>query len=199
MIDGKKIMRFEDPLAKSIPENLIQEGDIGAISGKGFIAVAIQEMPDGRLMPQKLTGSRLSHIIIALRKDGKLQWFEFTWKTGQFNPLSKYCGVEEPKVGYMVLRSVVDLRVKDIVAMRQKANELEGLPYDTPGLIGKIPHLIFRRKWLKKNPLSNSGYFCSAGVELITRAAGLWITDYKDVRLNEPKDFVLTDKLRRIL
>ncbi len=195
MINGVRIMK---PLVHDISAERVREFDVVGKSGASILGIIIQEEEDGTLQPQMLTQSQLSHVAIAIKKDFSLRWFEFAAKGGAFSLLSKYLHADE-KEGLVLLRSVAGFTDLQKESMRWKVDALEGLPYDATGLVGKLLHLFFRRRVLKKNPLSGSGYFCSAGVEFIYRAAGMRITEYDDVRLNEPKDFLLTDKLERVL
>lgn len=190
------------PLVKLIPKEKVVEFMTVGVSGASALSFIIQVEKDAVsgeevLIPQILTGSVLSHVAIALRHNGALMWFESAEHGCQFVPLEKYLSVT--KGGLCLLAPMVKFHLERRALMKAKALEIEGLPYDALGLIGKLWHLICKRKKWKENPLSNSGYFCSAAVELIYRAGGFKVTEYESVRLNEPKDFMISKLMRRVV
>jgi len=192
MTGGKNSVR--DTLAKQIDLSLVQEMDVICLSGRGVLSVIIQEET---LQPLIVTGSPFSHVALALRPTGEeLMWFEFAEKGGRFEDLTKYESCEK---GLALMRPKSQFTNMGVKLCRMKAVKLAGTGYDATGLLGKLLHIIFGRKMWKKNPLSGAGYFCSAGVEAIYRIGGLYITPYRDVRLNEPKDFFISNELRRIV
>lgn len=186
-----------DPLVNEIHIDLTREFDALCISGKSIIGVIIQEESPGYQIPQIITSSRFSHVKIAVQDEQEhLCWYEFTKGGAKKSPLYKSLVSDE---GLALVRPTVVFSELDIKIMRSTAWKLIGLKYDTPGLLGKLLHIIFGRKKWKRNPLSNSGYFCSAGVEFIYRAGGFRLTEYDDVRLNEPKDIYLNEQMERIV
>lgn len=178
------------PLVTELNPNIIAEGDILCIQGTSPVAVIIQ----GDLEPMMVTGSPISHVAIALKSnDDRLMWFEFAERGGAFEPLSHYLFF---KKGAALLGWSVPLTNTETLRIRECALSLIGTPYDALGLFGKLLHIIFGRKWLK-NPLHGAGYFCSAGVEYVCRAAGRMVTFQPDVRTVEPKDIFASDALVR--
>lgn len=176
---------------KTIPVELVEEGDVVCVSGNSFISKAIKSG-----MPKMFTKSEWSHCAVVVMDDfGNLEFIEANPEGVVRTPLDRYCSTNKD------VDAVVLLRLKKPLTDAEYRNFYEwlepqvGTKYDKAGLIGFALHIIFKIGNLFHH---KKQWFCSELVAEAFKRAGRPIS-YLPSELVSPRTVFESVELERIL